>query len=55
MKETTKSSRLNNVSKTNELSREEMKQTKGGENKPSKNRWFKFSFGPDPCDGKMPH
>ncbi len=55
MKEATKSSKLSKLSKAQELTREEMKRTKGGDNKPSKNRWFQFSFGPNPCDGKMPH
>jgi hypothetical protein len=52
MKETTKSTKLEKLSKTKELTREELKRTKGGD---SKNRWFQFSFGPNPCDGKMPH
>lgn len=55
MKETTKSSKLDKLSKKHEMTREELKRTKGGDIKPSKNRWFSFSFGPNPCDGKMPH
>lgn len=55
MKETTETSKLTKVRRNNEMTNKELKRANGGDVKPSKNRWFPFTIGMDPCDGKMPH